>query len=89
MKQKLGDFFKIFLAILMIPIFALVIIFWVIPRTLIDSTKNKKEEVEEDKEQLIYNKYCASCPNSKWCHEEATTCDMYAEALENERQDDY
>ena len=93
MKNILNNILDFIIILLFLPILILIFIFWIVPVVVVDSIKerrsNKIMDKREELEQQVYGKMCASCPRAKQCHEEATTCDMYAEALENEGQDDY
>lgn len=38
-------------------------------------------EVEDDKEQQLYERLCVGCPRERICHETCETCEEYEEEL--------
>lgn len=40
-----------------------------------------KEIIEPNIEEIVYNKMCSNCPDSKYCHEECVECDEYINAI--------
>ena len=48
--------------------------------------KRRTKMMSKNYEQIVYERMCASCPNSKYCHEECETCENFDNEVEKERK---